>query len=305
MQKTKEIISKPELKLFGALLLLLTVFLFISLVAESKHKREETPVATSTDPFASVRLTAKAAYVYDLRDKAVLYAKNEDGRMALASLTKVMTALVATEMAPDADILITRAALSTEGDSGLIVGEKWKMRDLLDFALTSSSNDGMHAVALAFGEQAFVARMNLKADELGMKDTYFLNETGLDISSGQAGAYGSAKDMATLFAYVVDKHPGLLEATQEREITLSSNIKSHTARNTDVLADVIPGLKASKTGFTDLAGGNLVIVFDPEIGRPIAVSVLGSTEEGRFEDMRLLVSKALEKLSTDSVGGSK
>lgn len=292
----------PELRLFVALVAVLGVFLFISLLASARHKKEEQPKSALVSvPFNDVTLTAKAAYVYDMRTHTILYAKNESARLPLASLTKVMTALVASEQASaTTTITITRESLSPEGDSGLLVGERFRLKDLLDFSLTMSSNDGMLAIALGLtgSESSFADAMNRRAAELGMKNTHYANVTGLDESTTRGGAYGSAEDMALLFEYILSKNPRLLEATQNSTVSVHSDVRSHIAYNTDILADIVPGLRASKTGFTDLAGGNLVIVFDPEVGRPIIVSVLGSTESGRFKDVQTLVNRSLKAIST-------
>jgi len=72
---------------------------------------------------------------------------------------------------------------------------------------------------------------------------------------------------------------------------------SYFANNTNIFVDKIPNLIASKTGFTDLAGGNLVIAFNADINRPIIISVLGSTEEGRFTDVLQLIEATIKQLS--------
>lgn len=311
--QSKSIAKLAEIKLFLALMAVLGVFLVISLAADARQSREAALAAklnAPKNPFADVSLTAKAAYVYDARTREVLFAKNETTRLPLASLTKVMSALVVAETVPgDSIVSIGYEALMTEGDSGLLLGERWRMRDLLDFSLTTSSNDGMRAAAIAAGRalgatdtesalNTFIQAMNNRARELQMKNTYYFNETGLDESSVRGGAYGSAKDQTHLFEYVLSHRPELLEETESGRAVISSLDKSHTARNTNVLANVIPGLRASKTGYTDIAGGNLIVAFDPELGHPIIVSVLGSTEKGRFEDVRKLVNATLLWMST-------
>ena len=303
----------PEVRFLAALFLLLSFFVLGSYIIGSQVKRGNvsTPAEGGTT-FPPVELEAKAVYVYDARTKKVLYVQNEDVRMPLASLTKVMSALVATEIAPDYGVVtISLEALKAEGDSGLKVGEKWSLKNLLDFSLISSSNDGIHAVALALGAlgrfnatedeaiQDFVTKMNMKASDLGLKNTYYWNESGLDQSEVKGGAYGTAKDMAELLNYILVHHPELLEATQEVRATLSSDTYNHEAKNTNMLAAVIPGLLASKTGFTDTAGGNLAFVFDPELGRPIIVTILGSTSSGRFEDAEKLVAATLEYIGSE------
>jgi serine-type D-Ala-D-Ala carboxypeptidase (penicillin-binding protein 5/6) len=322
--KNNSYLHSSELKLFLVLTLILLALLGFTLIEEGKQANNlSVKPSAVVNPFQNIEISARAAYVYDVRTKTVLYTKNQTERLPLASLTKVMSALVAAdEMSPNTIVTVSPDALKAEGDSGLLSGERWKLKDLLDFSLTSSSNDGIRAVALAVGkveanttdttiaETAFVRSMNAKADELQMKNTYYFNETGLDLpvqtgEAGKAGAYGSAEDQAKLFEYVLSTHPALLEATQKEKFTVSSLDASHTAKNTDVLTNVIPGLKASKTGFTDLAGGNLVIAFDPELDRPVIISVLGSSESGRFTDMANLVSKALESIRRDDQKSGK
>lgn len=300
---------ESEIRFFFLLFISLALLMVSSYVLGSRVERGDvsTPTRVTQGEFPAVTLEAKSAYVYDARTKAVLFAKNENTRLPLASLTKVMAALVAKEISPTyGTVTVTREALSIEGDSGLKAGERWSLKDLLDFSLVSSSNDGIRAVALSLGALSnatvgseeivddFVRSMNKKALELDLKNTYFWNETGLDESEVKGGAYGSAKDMATLLEYVISREPALLEATREKETTLISLDKfEHVARNTNSLASAIPGLIASKTGFTSTAGGNLVFAFDPELGHPIVISILGSSAEGRFEDARKLVEATL------------
>jgi len=308
--------NKYEIRFFaslaGILFLLLAVIFFVGIKVE--HKNPLLPAKIAVNPFVDIELTAKSAYVLDARTGKVLFDKNDSERLPLASLTKVMTALVASTIAPPTStITITREAIETGGDSGLQVGEKWSLKKLTDFSLTSSSNDGARAIALALGnignlddasasttENDFIKQMNSEAKKIGMSQSYFLNDTGLDQSIVQGGAYGTAKDMATLFDYIIKNKPNLMEATQEASFKVSSESGIvHTANNTDSIVNSIPGLIASKTGYTDLAGGNLVIAFDPEIGRPIIISVLGSTELGRFEDMNKLIQASLESIQNN------
>jgi D-alanyl-D-alanine carboxypeptidase len=98
--------------------------------------------------------------------------------------------------------------------------------------------------------------MNDTAEDLGLAQTYFVNETGLDTSPTAAGAYGSAWDIAELLGAVFERAPGILEATSKAETTYHSlGGTSHLASNTNISATETAGLIASKTGFTDLAGG--------------------------------------------------
>ena len=132
--------------------------------------------------------------------------------------------------------------------------------------------------------------MNRLADEIGMTKAYFLNASGLDVSSTESGAYASARDIAKLFTYAASSSLHVLSATTENGVLLSHDGGDTTAAtNTNEALGDIPGLIMGKTGYTDLAGGNLAVVYGVGLAHPIVTVVLGSTRDGRFEDVRKLV----------------
>ena len=271
-----------------------------------------TPESIKENPFDSVELTAKAAYVYDLKAKRPLFSKNALEPLPLASITKIMTAATALSYIPETTyITIGMDAIAEEGDSGLKVGERWILRDLLKFMLLESSNDGAAAVSGAVGEilatstqtseqdrALFVEKMNGLGEALGLRSTYFLNESGLDIDTEHAGAYSSAAETARMLAYALEAFPAVFAETRLSELSLQSEEgEEHAALNTNKGTNDLPLLIASKTGYTDLAGGNLVIAFDAGFNRPVIIAVLGSTEEERFTDVEKLVWSTLEYLA--------
>jgi serine-type D-Ala-D-Ala carboxypeptidase (penicillin-binding protein 5/6) len=276
----------------------------------SVAKKEE-----KQNPFDSLSLDARSAFVWDISDNKALYAKNDETQLPLASLTKLMTALLAKETLPKGDSVEVGAdAIAKEGDSGLSWGEKWRVSDLVDLTLITSSNDGAHALAASVAnfliqktteedsgvntnkaQITFSGLMNKKASEIGLTQTFFVNESGLDANDGLSGAYGSARDLAYLISYILKSSPTLLEGTQYQERTITSlDGISHYAKNTHNAVNSIPGILGSKTGFTDLAGGNLAVVFEISPGHPIVAVVLGSTYDGRFEDVQSLVSSTIQ-----------
>ena len=248
--------------------------------------------------FFGMELTAQAAYVYDISRQKTLYEKNSDLPLPIASLTKLMTALTALSEAPRKTMVtIKKESLDKEGDTGLFVDEQWALDSLLEFTLLTSSNDGAAAVASALGspDAGFVEKMNARAKENGFQDAYFSNETGLDESEGSAGAYASAKGVALIMEKLIVKYPDIIEATAYPLGTFfSENGKVHNVENTNKSVKEIPGIFASKTGFTDLAGGNLVIAFDAGLGQPVIVVILGGTRDGRFSDALELSKRARE-----------
>jgi D-alanyl-D-alanine carboxypeptidase (penicillin-binding protein 5/6) len=261
-----------------------------------------TPTADVTSPaFSNITVTAQAAYVWDAANQRALYKKNESEQLPLASLTKLMTALLAEELLDEKDrVTVNQTAVNQDGFSGLSIGETFDRLALSDLTLISSSNDGAYALASAAGSllttadpaNAFVQAMNIRAKEIGLTQSYFKNPTGLDISSTEGGAYGTARDMAFLMEYILENEPDILSFTTMEEADIDNAIGlTHEAENTNYFVSQIPGLIGSKTGYTDLAGGNLVIAFEAGLNRPIIAVVLGSTRQERFSDIMSLVEQ--------------
>ena len=125
---------------------------------------------------------------------------------------------------------------------------------------------------------------------MGLTHTYFLDATGLDINTETSGAYGSASDIARLTAVFMRNYPNYFEISTEQSVTVPVSGRLVTVNATALPILNVPGLIGLKTGYTDLAGGNLVAAFDEDIGHPLIAVVLGSTENGRFTDMRTLIN---------------
>ena len=302
---------KQQLILVGSVLFLifsttLTSKFFINADSHNNQATDEVteseiilnPINNEGRNFDDIALVGEAAYVWDINSQRVLYKKNEDEKLAIASITKLMTALLADEiLAKKSGVQINSQALSQIGDSGLLLDEVFARETLSDLMLISSSNDGAYALAIAAGDMikedagagAFVKAMNVRAKELNLKDTTFYNPTGLDISKNQAGAYSTAKDMAFLMEYIVKNNPDILSLTREDSVQMYNESGDyHLANNTNYFVNQIPGLIGSKTGYTDLAGGNLVIAYDAGLNRPVVIVVLGSTQQDRFTDVMQL-----------------
>ncbi len=257
---------------------------------------QDAPAPHATLALASVPLEAKAAILYDVKAGTVLYQKNANRELPLASLTKLMATYSALASHDATTVVeITAANVATEGDSGLRQGEAYELQDLVRLALVASSNDAAAAAATALGDDYLLA-MNSAAQSLGLTKTRFLNPTGLDLGPETAGGYGSAYDVARLAAAFFVAHPALLEETAHASVAVPQGAGSLVAAATAAPLRDIPGLIGGKTGYTDLAGGNLVVVFDLEVGRPVIAVVLGSSREGRFSDIRSLIVAARNAL---------
>lgn len=300
--------------LFGVFLIGGTPFVVSNLTQseESGGNMAAPPASTNSDvkneenPFANIALEARSAIVIDVKQNKVLYQKAPDTQWPLASITKLMTALVAREIVDEGAVIpVTAEALSQDGESGFALGDRFSYRKLSDLVLLTSSNDGAYALAASAGNalsttdpaSAFVKAMNVRAKELGLDSTYFRNPTGLDISETEAGAYGTASEVAELMEYLLANHPDILEETTKRNSAVYSESGGrHNAENTNVIVDAVTTVLGSKTGYTTLAGGNLVMAFDAGVNRPVVVVVLGSSHQGRFRDMLRLVEAARAEL---------
>lgn len=260
---------------------------------------EATTTAPVANAYAGLALIGRAAIVYDLSTGQTLYEKNAREQLPLASLTKLITmyAAVAT-LDPNSPVTMTDSAVAEYGDSGLTAGETFAFRDIARFALVASSNDAAEAIAETAAAKQATSGKSLLASAIaavGLSQTYVNNGTGLDESATVSGGYGSAQDVAKLAGEVLKKAPSIAHATIESSITIADyNGISHTLPNTNQDIVRMPNPLLSKTGYTDLAGGNLAVVFDAGIGHPVAVVVLGSTEHGRFSDVEKLVNRTLD-----------
>jgi D-alanyl-D-alanine carboxypeptidase (penicillin-binding protein 5/6) len=256
-----------------------------------------------------VLIEAKAAYVWDIKSNTVLYEKNSELQMPLASLTKIMTAIVAMEQGGERIVTLNSEDILAFGDSGLRTGEKFENKEIVKFMLTSSSNDAASAVATDYNKfglgavagKNFIDVMNLKASELELNQTYFLNPSGLDLTATLSGGYGSVRDIAELLYYGVVHYGDIFSVTTKTSEKIFSLERSHIAENTNEIVETLPGILASKTGFTDMAQGNLAVIFNAALDRPVAVVVFGSSATGRFEDTKKLISAAVELISEESL----
>jgi len=217
-----------------------------------------------------------------------------------------MTVLVALSSIDDLNtpITLTSQDITTEGESGLSTGERFRLSDLATLTLVASSNDGASALARTSEEitqTSFTQLAQTLAKKIGLVQSYFLNPTGLDESGTTSGSYGSAHDVALMLAHAIKNYPNIFDETSRAQIVITAlSGKQHVVKNTNTTVGTHLGIIASKTGTTDLAGGNLVIAFDAGPLRPIIVSVLHSADEERFKDVANLAEDAISALSNSS-----
>ncbi|OHA58703.1 MAG: hypothetical protein A2607_01370 [Candidatus Vogelbacteria bacterium RIFOXYD1_FULL_42_15] len=291
-------------RVIGRTALVMAVFLLLiwgwqigQLLPKVKDYSDSTPIkiwpTKKTPPlFPTVEVQARSAVVYDLSTNKILYAKNANQILPLASLTKLMTVLVATQTLKDQTIVKVK---NEQGQT-----EIWRAEDLTDYVLVNSYNQGARALALASAGQdyqSFIKKMNQEKNDLGLTKLHFYNPTGLD-GYDQAGAYGSALEVAKLHAFIYNHQPKLLEATKKPFIIRNAVASSsQLIINTNSAINKLPGLRSSKTGTTPLAGANLSIILDVGLNQPVAIVILGSTEEARFSDIKKLAQATIKFLA--------
>jgi serine-type D-Ala-D-Ala carboxypeptidase (penicillin-binding protein 5/6) len=198
-------------------------------------------------------MTAPAGILMDAKGD-VLWERHAHDRRAMASTTKIMTAVVVLENAKlDDVVVVSKAAASvSESSAYLVAGEELTVRQLLEALLVHSANDAAFALAEHVGGTAphFIEMMNAKAAALGLRDTHYMNPHGLDVK----GHYTSAADLASLGRYAMTKSE-FHRILKMRTVTISTpRGGKRILRATDDLMSTYEGLEGIKTGYTSDAG---------------------------------------------------
>ncbi len=229
------------------------------------------PVSAANEPHVS----ARSAILIEADTGRVVFSVNPDEPLAMASTTKIMTALLTLEEAEkeNREVEITKEMILVEGSSmGLKEGNKLTLKDLAAGMLVVSGNDAANAAAIAVSGSldAFVERMNAKAQELGLTHTSFETPSGLD---GEAH-FSTARDMASLAAYAL-QNPDFASIVSQPtyRVTYSVPEQSYVLTNHNKLLKLYEGCIGVKTGFTKKAGRCLVSAAEKNGVRLIAVTL--------------------------------
>ncbi|HWQ00261.1 MAG TPA: serine hydrolase, partial [Vicinamibacterales bacterium] len=231
---------------------------------------------------------AAAAIVMNPETGEILYAANEKDQRSIASITKVMTALVFLEDEPDLSqqVTIVRSDTARASHTYLRVGERVRAEDLLHLALVASDNAAARALARTShgGTEAFVRRMNEKALELGLEATAFADPSGLSPAN-----VSSAYDVSRLIAHASNDER-LAAIMRLPEYRVQTSRRSFTIRNTNQLLGGGYDVRGGKTGFIASAGYCFATMLRLPQGQPLSIVVLGArTNALRFFEVRHLV----------------
>ena len=232
---------------------------------------------------------AKSAIMIEASTGEILFQKNKDEKLAPASMTKMMSMLLIMEEIENGNLkwnemITTSEKASSMGGSQIFlkVGEKMTVEDLLKGVAIASGNDAVVALAerVSGSEEQFVKRMNVRAKDLGLKNTNFINATGLTADNH----YSSAYDMS-LIAKELVKHEKILEFTSTYEDYLRKDTKSpFWLVNTNRLVRFKEGVDGLKTGFTDEAGYCLTATMKKDNMRLITVVMKEENTSKRSAD---------------------
>ncbi len=218
-------------------------------------------ISLSTRVYAKLELSAQSAILAEKNTGRILYEKNADKKMPVASTTKIMTAVVALEQEDiklDDIIEISENASNVEGSSMYLQkGEKLTLKELLYGLMLSSGNDAAVAISEAISQNGedFVKQMNDKAAEIGAKDTHFKNPNGLP----DEDHYSTARNMMKITAYAMS-NPAFREIVSTKSYKIEGEGKAYprTIANHNKLLNMYKGCIGVKTGYTKEAGRCLV-----------------------------------------------
>ncbi len=249
---------------------------------------------TDTKDTKAPYISATNALIYDMTTHTILFAKAVDEKRPFASLTKIMTAIVALEHPKTDDMYLVRQQSLVGGDSmGLSAGESLSLEELLYGLILHSGNDAAETLADNFpgGRIAFIQAMNNKAASLGLIHTHFTNPTGLE---GDGNQYTTASDLLVITRYALIHFPlfRIVAGTFDHTIDATPSHKAYFLENETNLLTSYPGVMGVKTGYTPEAGLCLVTYLNYK-GHEVIGVILNSDD--RRDDMKMLLDYSLAK----------
>jgi len=248
-------------------------------------------VATNKTP---PKVSAKAFLVGDVDTGAWFLEKNRGNERPIASVTKLMSAIVASDSIPgDTRLTVDTDDLDIYGDQGhLKDGEVLTREDLLSPLLLSSSNDAAYTLSGALGVEEFVKKMNEKARDIGLRHTHYSDPSGLHTEN-----ISTPEDLLSLIRYMRDSYPQLLNLTRMAQKTVKTNKITHTWYGYNWKSGDKEFL-GGKIGYIGTAGKTMVALFRIPISefttRDVGVAVLGSTDDEY--DVKKLINWAKESI---------
>ena len=284
--------------MFKKILYLLMIIFIISSNTYIIYADDENETITQAEYIEAVNQTSeepninsRIAVVYDRKTGNILYGKNENKKTAMASTTKIMTAIIVLEKGNLSEtITVSKKAAGTGGSRlGLKANDKITMNDLLYGLMLKSGNDSAVAIAEAVGGnvEEFAQLMNNKAQELGLESTHFVTPHGLD----NPEHYTTAYELAKLADYAL-KNEKFAQIVNTKNYTVTINGYSKNISNTNELLGYLQGVNGVKTGFTNNAGRCLVTSVNRNNFEIISVVLQADTKKFRTTDSIKIIEYA-------------
>ncbi len=240
--------------------------------------------------FSEPLVGATAAIATDLNSGRILFGKNVDAKLPIASLTKLMTGIIVRENYELDDIVVVSANASEQPPAKIWLkkGERISVENLLKAALIESGNDAATALGEKMGTAEFVAKMNEKAAVLGLRNTHFANPIGFD----DAANYSTARELALLAQYFL-RDDFLREIVGTHKETVFNELGgAHHLVSTNILFNGYLEIRGLKTGSTDEAGKCVAATAANETGQNVLALVLNSPN--RFQEAKSVLDWAIK-----------
>jgi len=293
--------SMKTTKKYNLIILVSIIFIFSNSVASAATKEQMIEILQheitvlqmliknlTLSTSSSYEITAKSYLALDINSGEVLLEKNSDQRQSIASITKLMNAVVAEEnISKNQNITLNSEMLKPEGQSpSLYPGLNISFENLLKASLIQSVNDAAQSISYFIGKDKFINLMNQKAKDLDMQNTIFVDVNGLSLENRS-----TAKNLAIFASYVYKNHPEILKITQSNDFWLPDTsgrlLKFQNVNNFYYLTQFLGG----KTGYLPESRQNIVSVFKVN-GKPVAIITLNSKNQ---QADTLAILKILEK----------
>jgi len=292
-------------KITGILLIVILVFANLNVVLYAKETPDELK-----------NLYAQSAVLMDADSGRILFGKNENAVLPMASTTKIMTCIIALERMREDQIgkVTTYAVRQPKVHLGMQEGESYYLEDLLYSLMLESHNDSAVVIAEAIGGsvEEFAEMMNKKAVEIGCTDTFFITPNGLDAENDIGAHATTAQDLALIMSYCVQRSPmkeEFISITQTRSYHFSDidGKRNFVCNNHNSFLEMMEEAISGKTGYTNAAGYCYVgAVRDGDRTFVVALLACGwpNNKGYKWQDTKKLMRYALEKYEYQDISGT-
>lgn len=220
------------------------------------------------------------------QEDQILFDKSPDMQLPIASLTKLMSAVICIENYDLSEKVQASKAADSQPPMHVDIkeGDSFSVEELLNIMLVESSNKAAYALSEIMGSKEFVLAMNDKAAELGLENSFFADPTGLSQNN-----ISTAKDLVLLAEYIITNHPLIAQITTKKTYSLPN---LGEISNTNKMLQELPNVALTKTGFTNYANGCLLMAVGPAAGGEYTINVVLGADDRFLEMQKIINSQA-------------